>query len=347
MKKGAVMLTGKLILITSIATIMNIPARADPIEDFYRGRTITLVLSTGTGGGYNEYAQTFAKYFGQHLPGSPSVMVQHLPGAGGIRATNFLYSVAPKDGATIGLVYGTMTTADVFFADQAQFDPTKFNWIGNIDGEVGFCHFWHTTKAKTLDDLKKQEFIVGSAGVGGSFDIHPRLLNKIAGTKIKIVSGYKNGNEVNLAMERGEVHGRCGQSVTGILSTRPEWLTEKKTTLIAQFGVRKHRDYPDVPLILDLAEDADDKAALRLAMAERDVSRPILAPPGVPAERVAALRRAFDATMEHPGFQGELEKRRLTFSPKAGEEVEKLVVASHAVSDAVKKRAIELVATTD
>jgi tripartite-type tricarboxylate transporter receptor subunit TctC len=338
---------GRIGLAVGAALTASGQLRADPVADFYRGRTISLILSTGTGGGYNEYAQSFARYFGDHLPGKPSVVVQHMPGAGGIRATNFLYAVAPKDGATIGLVYGTMTTADVFFEGQAQFDPTKFNWIGNIDGEPGFCSFWHTSNAKTLEDLKAHEVIVGYAGVGGSFDIHPRLLNKIAGTKIKIVSGYKNGNEVNLAMERGEVDGRCGQSLTSIGSTRPEWLSEKKIILLAQFGLRKHPDYPEVPLILDLTSDPDDKAALMLALAERDLSRPILAPPGAPADRVAALRRAFEATMKDPAFRHELEKRKLTFSPKTGAEVEKLVEASHAVSPKVRKRAVELVTATD
>lgn len=322
--------------------LFGFAAKADPVADFYRGKQVMLIVSTGTGGGYAEHAQAFAKYYGTHIPGNPAVVPQFMPGAGGIRAMNHLYANAPKDGTVIGLVNSSMVTADLFFSEQAHFDTGKFNWLGNIDGEPALCVFWKSVGINSVDDLKKREVIIGSSGVGSGVDKHPHMLNKLLGTKLKIISGYTNGNEVNVAMERHEVEGRCGWSPDGIESTRPQWLAQDLISIPVQFGLTRSPRFPNVPLLIDLVGDEKTKAALKLALAERDLIRPMLAPPGVSSERIAALRAAFMATMEDTAFREELAKRHLSLQPTSGEDVQKTIAAFHAFPPDVTRLALEL-----
>jgi tripartite-type tricarboxylate transporter receptor subunit TctC len=322
------------------------PVAAETSDVFFRGKQINIIVSTGTGGGYSEYAQLFAQFFGRHIEGSPAIVAQYMPGAGGLRATNYLFNSAPKDGTTLGIVFGTMVTADIFSPVEAIFKSSDFNWIGNMDGESANCVTWHTSKTKTFADMQSRETLVGSAGLGGSFDKHPRLLNNVAGTKLKVIQGYKNGNEINLAMERGEVEGRCGWPMTSIVATKGEWLAEKKLNFVLQVGMRKHPDLPNVPLIVDLISDADERSAVELAIAERELQRPVVAPPGVPAERVAVLRRAFMSTMNDPEFLTEITKRKLTISAISGADVQKMIEQLNSSPAHVKERAALLLAAS-
>ncbi len=330
------------LLAAIVSTVVARSVLADPVADFYHGKQIALIVSTGTGGGYAEHAQAFAKFYGAHIPGNPSVVPQFMPGAGGLRAMNHLYTTAPKDGTALGFVNSSMVTADVFFADQARFDDTKFNWIGNIDGEPALCVFWKSAGIETVADLQAREVVIGSSGVGSGVDKHPHMLNKLLGTKLKIIAGYTNGNEVNVAMERHEVEGRCGWSPDGIEATRPQWLTQSLISIPVQFGLTKHPRYQSVPLLTDLVSDPDAKAALKLALAERDLIRPVVAPPNIPPARIAALRAAFMATMNDAAFKDELAKRHLSLQPMSGEDVQKTIAGLHSVSPAITKAAIEL-----
>src|SRR5258705_4021585 len=208
--------------------------RADPISDFYKGRQITMMLSADAGGGYGSYANAFAPYLSQHIPGKPKIIVQYMPGAGGLRAMNYLYSAAPKDGSTIALVHSSVPFAPVYGMAAAKFDPRKMNWIGSINATSGICVAWASSNIRTWQDLFDKQFLVGSSGAGSQMETIPMMLNKLFGTKIKVIAGYRGGNEVYLAMERGEVHGRCGGLIFSLRSTRADSGAQKKGTAPSQ-----------------------------------------------------------------------------------------------------------------
>jgi tripartite-type tricarboxylate transporter receptor subunit TctC len=315
---------------------------ADPIEDFYKGRQISLVISTDVGGGYDAVGRMFARHFTNHVPGNPTIVPQNMPGAGGLRATHFLFNNAPHDGTTIGLVHGSMTTADLLSPEGAKFDGDRTSWIGNMAGEPGFCVSWHESPVKSFADIKTHDFTVGSSGAGAGLDFFPKVLNNLFDTKIRIVSGYSGGTAVLLAMERGEVDGICSWPYSGMEKTRPTWLPEHKINLLVQFGLAKNPKAPDVPLILDLVPDEATRAALELMLTERQLLRPILAPPGIPAERLTALRQAFMATMQDPAFLADAAKMSEDITPMSGADVEALIHRLHRAPPDVLQRAIKL-----
>jgi tripartite-type tricarboxylate transporter receptor subunit TctC len=305
---------------------MVLSATAQSAAEFYKpGVALTLIVSAGSGGGNDTYARSFAQYFVEHMPGKPSIVVQNMPGAGGLRATNHLYANAAKDGTVIALVHAAMPTAGLLQVQGTAFDASKFNWIGNLTRESQFCISWHESPIKTFDDAMTTEFIVGSAGSGGSMETAPIMFNNLFGTKMRVVAGYKGGNDVLLAMERGEVHGRCAWSMSGLQSTRPDWIKQKKINFVIQMALKKNPALPDVPFILDYAKNEEQKAILRLALAQQEMSRPLLAPPGVAVDRVATLRAAFVATVKDPAFLALAKKRRIDIAPTTGKEVQEFV----------------------
>lgn len=307
------------------------PASADAeVERFYKGKTIHLIMSAGAAGGFNEYARTFAAHMPKHLPGAPAIVVQSMTGAGGLVAMNHLTNNAAQDGTAIGFMHSAMVSADVLMPDKAKFDTRKVHWLGSMDSDSGFCMTWHASAAKTHQDLKAAPRVIfGSAGAGSTQFIHASILKDLWAPNLQLVSGYKDGAEVYLAMERGEVEGRCGVPISSLASVRPEWLPQKKVNILVLFGLERDRRYPDVPTILDLVQDAKTKQALELILAARTVARPVLAPPGVPAPRVAALRKAFMATMADPAFLAEAEKRNLTLDPVDGERMQAMLAKLH------------------
>src|SRR3984893_3340729 len=241
--------------------------RADPVSDFYKGRQITMILSADAGGGYGSYANAFAPYLSQHIPGKPKIIVQYMPGAGGLRAMNYLYSAAPKDGTIIALVHSSVPFAPLYGMSAAKFDPRKMNWLGSIDATNGICVAWHDSKIKTWQDLFDKQYVVGGSGAGSQMETIPMMLNKLFGTKIKVISGYRGGNEVYLAMERGEVHGRCGGLIFSIRSTRPDWFSQKKINVPIQIALERDPEFPDVPAVGEFAKDARTKQILQLIFA--------------------------------------------------------------------------------
>jgi tripartite-type tricarboxylate transporter receptor subunit TctC len=307
-------------------------AMADPVADFYRGRQVNLILSAGVGGGYASYANAFAPYFGDHIPGKPQVVIQNMPGAGGVRAMTYFYSVAPRDGTTVGFVHSSVPFAPLFGLPGAAFEPREMHWIGSLNGATAICVAWHGSRIKTAQDLFEKEFIVGSSGIGSQMETFPIMLHRLFGMKTKVVSGYKSGNDIYLAMERGEVDGRCAGLVSSINSTRPDWFPEKKVSVPIQVSLTRDPLFPDVPAVGEFAKDERTRRILQLLTAPQDMDRPLLVPPGVPAERVAALRKAFHEAMNDPGFIAEAKKQNLELKELDGEGVAKIVEDAYALS---------------
>jgi tripartite-type tricarboxylate transporter receptor subunit TctC len=338
-------------ILASVAFVMlllvPLVAAADPVSDFYRGKQMQLIVSTGPGGGYDAYARVLARYYGKHIPGGPTMVVQNMPGAGGIRATNHLYANAPKDGTVLALVHSAMTTANVLPLNQVQFDTSRINWIGNMEEEVALCVSREDSVVKTAADLLAKPFVVGGTGIGSELEIYPRVIDAVFGAQIKIVSGYQGGAEVALAMERGELDGRCGWPLSSIRTTRPDWLKDKKIHLLLQTGLAKNPELPDVPLITDFVHNDDDLALLKLVFVSRSLLRPVLAPPEVPPERVAALRTAFLDTLKDPAFLGEAGPQGVTITPMPGETVQKIIAAINGTPKPVVERAIKAMGTCD
>jgi len=311
--------------------------------DFYRGKTIDLMIGYSVGGGYDVYARLIAKHLGKHIPGNPTVTPKNMEGAGSLRLANWLYNVAAKDGHVFGTI-GRGTGFDPLLGSKtAQFDGTKFNWIGSANDEVSVCVVWNgRSKVTKFDDLLTQELAVGGTGAAADTDQFPRIINGVLGTKMKIITGYPGGNDVNLALERGEVDGRCGWSWSSVKSTRANWMGEKKITILMQLSLAKHPDLPDVPLIVDLAKNEEQRQILKLIFARQALGRPFLAPPGVPADRVAILRKAFMDTMADKEFLAEADKAQLEITPIAGEQIQKLVTEVYQTPAAVAHKAAEI-----
>jgi len=318
-------------------------ARAQSPADFYKGKTVEFYIGYSVGGGYDLYARTIARHIGKHIPGNPTVVPKNMEGAGSLRLANWLFRVGAKDGSVIGTI-GRGTGFDPILGQQgAQFDGTKFTWLGSANNEVSVCVSWNATSGiAKFEDLLGKEMTVGGTSSSADTDQFPRIMNGVLGTKMRIVSGYPGGNDVVLAMERGEVKGRCGWSWSSVMSTHRVWLDEKKMTVLAQLALQKHPDLPDVPLIIDLAKTDEQKQILRLIFARQVMGRPYLAPPGIPADRAAALRQAFMDTMTDKDFLADAEKAQLEITPVDGATIQKLVAEVYQTPPEVAKKAAEL-----
>ncbi len=309
------------------ALLFLLPAAAgaqSPAE-FYKGKNVELYIGYSVGGGYDVYARMVARHMGKHIPGNPTIVPKNMEGAGSLRLAIWLYTVAPKDGTVFGTIGRGIPFDPLLGRTGAQFEATKFSWIGSANDEVSICAAWHTTPVDKLEDLKTKEMIVGGTGGAADTDQFPRVVNGVLGTRMKVISGYPGGNDINLAMERGEVQGRCGWSWSSVKATHPTWVDEKKIKILVQMSLAKHPDLPDVPLIMDLAKTEEQKQILRLIFARQVMGRPYVAPPGIPADRLAALRKAFMDTMKDPDFLAEAKKSELEITPVPGEEIQKLV----------------------
>jgi tripartite-type tricarboxylate transporter receptor subunit TctC len=305
-------------------------APAEPIADLYKGKQINWILSAGAGGGYSSYAHVFAGHFSAHIPGKPTIVVQNMPGAGGIRAMTYFASVAPKDGTTIGLVHSSVPFAPLYGIRGANFDPRQMHWIGSINAASGICVSWTASGITKWQDLFDKTFIVGGTGAGSQMETMPAMINKLFGTHIKIVSGYKGGNDVYLAMERGEVHGRCGGLISSIKSTRPDWFPQHKVSVPVQIALERDPEFPDSPALIEFAKDDKTRQVIQLVLAPLDMDRPILAPPGTPAPIVAALRKAFHETMTDPALKADAEKAHIDLKEVDGDKIAKIL--NHAYS---------------
>jgi tripartite-type tricarboxylate transporter receptor subunit TctC len=319
-------------------------AAAQSGGDFYKGKELRILIGFGPGGGYDLYARLLARHIGAHLPGRPSVVPQNMPGAGSVLVANHLANVAPRDGTVIGTFASGVPTVPLLTPDKAKFDARNLTWIGSANTETQIDYLWHTAPAKTIDDVRKIETVLGATGPGAATVDFPLMVNAILGFKYKLVLGYKGSADIDLAMERGEVHGVSGLTWTGVSSTNADWLRDKKITIIAQYGQTRHPDLPDVPLVIDLAKTQADRQALNLVFARQEMGRPFAAPPSLPAERAAALRRAFDETMKDRDFLADSKKSKLPVLPIGGEKLQQMVAELYATPHAAIERVRKILA---
>lgn len=329
----------KSVVIAAIAALCSTAATADEVADFYRGKTVTIVVSNPAGGGYDLLARTIAPSLGRHIPGNPAVIVQNMPGAAGLLATNHLFSIAAKDGTIIGSISNTVPFEPLLGTAAARFDPLQFNWLGSPTVETALLGVWHTVPVNSIADARTRDVTIGANGPHSTPSFYARLFNETLGTRLKLVMGYPGQNAFNLAMEKGEVDGTSSLFYSSLVGTRPSWISEKKIKLILQYGFEKHPKLADVPFAPDLARNADDLALMQAAFAALGVGRPYAMPPGVPAARVRALQEALSETFKDPDFLAKSDKLQLeTAAAKTGDQLRGIIAHAYAVSQAVKDR---------
>ena len=302
-------------------TALAATAHAQSAEKFYKGRSLDLIVGYNPGGGYDAYTRLLSRHLGGHIPGNPTLIVKNMPGAGSLKAANYLYNIAKKDGSVFGMFAGGIAIDALVGGRKTRFDPRKFNWLGSITESSSGCWAWHTHGFKSLKDVFKKKMIVGASSGGSSTAAWPRAMNGFLGTKFNVVTGYKGSKGIVLAIERGEVQGLCGYFVSSIRNVRPDWLRDKKVYMLVQEARVRHPDFPDVPTVFEYAKDEKTKKAFNLIFGWQVMGRAVTAPPGVPADRVAALRAAFDATMADKKFRDDAKAKRLAVDPRTSKQV--------------------------
>jgi tripartite-type tricarboxylate transporter receptor subunit TctC len=316
--RAVTMLSAGLLMAGTAAT----PAQAQSVAEFYRGRTVNVLIGVGVGGEYDLQARMVARYLGKHIPGNPNVVPQNMTGAGGINMANYLFAQAARDGTTIGMLGNNFPASQAVGVQGVRFDAVKFNWLGTIAPVVETMAVWHTAGVKTIDDLRNKEIVAGASGKGAITYIYPSMMNEYVGTKFKIVTGYPGGNQINLAMERGEVQAR-NNTWSSWKATKPTWLRDRQIAVIVQAGPRA----PDLdaPSVEALAKTPEERALIELVTSGTHLGRPMATTPDVPADRLKALRDAYRATMADPEFLAEAAKANFEVAPVYGEEMQKIV----------------------
>src|SRR3954452_24175402 len=326
-------------VMTCLAMIGSFPAMADDVGDFYKGKQMRMIVRTTAGGDYDQYSRLLARFIGKHIPGNPSIVVVNMPGGGGITAANWMAQVAPHDGTVFGIVsQGLATDQALGVSPQLTADLRKFNWIGNVVYSNQLLVVWKTSPTKTLEDAKKRETTIGTTGAGSASVQYPAFYNNVLGTKFKIVFGYPGGQHIDLAMERGEVEGRGTNPYSGWMASKPTWIPQKLIIPLIQAGVEKEPALPDVPLITEQAVKAEDKPLLSFMAQSSAVGRPLATTPGVPAERVKALREAFIATVKDPEFLTAATQENMEIRPMTGEKLQDIIVGLLGAPPDVRER---------
>ncbi len=313
-------------------------ARAQTPAQFYKGRQLTMIVFTGAGSTYDIYARLLARHLADHIPGKPTFVVQNMPGAGGLKVEEYLYRIAPKDGTVIGTIGRGLAFEPMLGENEVNVDPLKFTWLGSMNRDVSLAMSWHTSKVKTFEDLTKHDLLVPGTGAGADSEILPLAFNHLAGTQFKIIEGYRDTAVAALAMERGELDGIAYWSWSAIMAAHPDWVRDKKVNLLFETGVDPIPEVPDVPRIRQLVTNPTDRQALRFLLAREIMGRPFLAPPDLPADRAAALRAAFAATLRDPAFLQDAARARLDIALVTGEEVDALLKDSAAAPKGVIDR---------
>jgi tripartite-type tricarboxylate transporter receptor subunit TctC len=329
-------------LILALA-VCPISSAAQTVEEFYRSKSITMLIGGGAGGGYDTYARIFARHLSRHIPGNPNIIAKNMPAAAGLAAASALYTTAEKDGSTIGAFTNGAAMDPLFGNPGARYDAQKFNWLGSIGKLQNVCATWHTSPVTSIEGARAREVIVAAAGATSNTAIVPRTLNALLGTRFKVIAGYDTGAGLTLSVERGEAEGICGLSWSTIKASRPHWIRERLLTVIVQMGLTKLLELPDVPSALDLVRDPEKRQVLELILIRQEAGRAFAAPPGVPADRLAALRRAFAATLDDPQFRAEAEKAQLEIEPLTGAEIEKLLATAYGAPKSIVQQAAALV----
>lgn len=311
--------------ILAVAGLAAAPASADAVGDFYKGKTVRLIISTGAGGGQDQTARIVGRHWTRHLAGGPGFVAQNMPGGGSLLATNFVYNVAPKDGTVVGVIIPSIVLHQVLGREGVKYDASRFQWIGSTTLSNSVFFVWHTAGVTSLTQAMEKPVIMSGTGAASNSVRYPAVANNILGTKFRVIMGYKSTNEADLAMERGEIQGRAGATFNTLQATQGDWLKSGKIRIIAQIGPRKEPGYENVPLITEFAKDKAARDVLQVFCDDVGLGRPFLVAPGVPADRVAALRASFDATMKDAQLLDEAKKSRLDISPSTGAEVQVLV----------------------
>ena len=307
---------GKLRQVIAVAAgllLAATPAIADGIEDFYRNRTVTLIVSSGAGGGYDTYSRVLARHLGRHIPGQPRIVVSNMPGAGSLTAVNYIYNVAARDGTVISTTDRTMPFYNLWEGNNSKFDPLRLNWLGSIANQLSICIAWNASPIKSLDDVFVRKMRLASTGGTTLRVMLPRLYNYLTGSKFEMVLGYSSA-EVFVAIERGEADGTC-MTYDTLLAAKYDWLANKRVAILAQFGTKPAPGLESVPLGLDRIKDARDRTAMELILSQQITGRPVTAPPDVPDDRLRALGAAFDATMKDAEFLADANQARLWIDP--------------------------------
>lgn len=311
---------------------------AQPIADFYKNQTVTIYIGYAPGGGYDLYGRLAARHIGRHIPGAPTVVAQNMPGAGSLKLANFLYNVAPKNGSVLGVISQSTPLEEALGTKGVRYKSNNFNWIGRITSNVELSVVWHTSKIETLQDAKAREVVVAGTGPTSASVVYPKVLNGIARTKFKVVSGYGGSAEGVLAMERGESMGAL-LSWASLKSTRRSWLTEKKVVVLVQYAAKRHANLPNVPAMTELGNTPDERRILALYASGADIGRALTAPPGIAADRVDALRNAFDNMIKNRDFLTEVKKRNIELDPIPGKDLQKVASDSSSIPPELVARA--------
>jgi tripartite-type tricarboxylate transporter receptor subunit TctC len=311
---------------TAAAVLAQSTARAEPVADFYRGKIISLYVGFPPGGGYDLYARVFAPHFSRHIPGNPSIVIKTMLGGSGIQAAGYMTNITPQDGTSLGLFLDSLPLGKVL-GGHGDFDPVKLTWIGRIVSTATVSVVWHTSPVQTIEEAKKREILMAGTVASNTSNFIPAALNDLIGTKIKVIMGFRGSPDQALAMLRGETHSIGGMSWEAIQTNHKEWITEKKIRILYAQGAQRIKDLPNDPALLDFATDERSRRILGLLGSGPDIGRSIVAEPGIPPERAAALRQAFMATMQDPDVIAEIKRRNLTLEPVSGEEIQKMVAA--------------------
>jgi tripartite-type tricarboxylate transporter receptor subunit TctC len=318
------------------------PARTQSVAEFYRGKTINLDIGSSVGGGYDIHGRLLARHIGKYIPGNPTVVPRNVEGAGGLRLANILYNSAPRDGTLFGIVFRSVPFELLLGNKAAQYDATKFTWIGSTSNEVSICVAWHTSGVTSIEDLRNKELLVGSTGPNADTSIFAKVINGVLGTRMKIITGYPGGNEISLALERGELGGRCAWSWSAVKATRLAWVEQKQMHIFVQLPLSKHPDLPHVPLVIDLTRTDVERDIAKLVFARQQFAWPFVAPPGVPKDRADALRAAFNATMQDKAYLADADKAKLEIMPVAGEDITRLISEVHATPAEIVHKTIDM-----
>jgi tripartite-type tricarboxylate transporter receptor subunit TctC len=325
--------------VATAAILVSASADAETPAEFFKEKQINVIVSSDVGGGFDAYARMIARHITPHMPGNPPFVVQNMPGAGGLRAANSLYSVAPKDGTTIGLVQNTVPLEPLYGNTQASFNANHFQWLGSPNQEVAVLAIWYTVPVDTIEDAKKHQLIIGASGSSSSSAFYARVFEAVFDIKIKIIAGYKGAADALLAMERGENEGNTSAYWSSLKSMRPDWIKDKKIKFVFQYGAKPHPELNGIPFALDLIKDPIRREIMDVASAPLGLGRPILGPPGIPADRVDALRKALTDTFQDTEYRAECAKLRLECdAPATGSEIAETLARAYAASPEAVRR---------
>jgi len=330
--------------VASLAIAVASPAAAEPVAEFYKGKNVSLVIGFPPGAGYDAYGRLLARHLGGHIPGNPGVVAQNMPGAGAMKATNYLYGVAAKDGTAISHLPSSVMMEQLFGNPAVQFDAAKFTWIGNMDQTIGTCAVWHTSGVERFEDLLSKPVVFGGSGPSGVNSQHAAALKNLLGARIKLIQGYPGANEIKLAMAKGELQGACGMALSSLKSQHASEYRSGELKPIVQLAIDKHPELAGVAHIYDYAKSEEMRQIFDLVFGPHIIGRPVLAPPGIPTERKDALRAAFMATMADPAFRADAQKMKLDITPSDGAWVERLFAKFFSYPKPVVEKAIAAMA---